>query len=59
MDFGIHFFFVINGEVLLSRQKFKVKYFQILFDQPTLSFLLLERKEMKDQAWVAESDGEF
>lgn len=58
MGFGIRFF-VINGEVLLSGLKFKVKYFQILFDQPTLSFLPLERKETKDQAWIAESDGEF
>lgn len=58
MGFGIHFF-VINGEVLLSTQKFKVKYFQILFDQPTLFSLPLERKETKDQAWIAESDGEF
>lgn len=58
MGFGIYIF-VINGEVLLSGQKFKVKYFQIRFDQPTLFFLPLERKETKDQAWIVESDGEF
>jgi len=43
----------------MRRQKFKVKYFEILFDQQTVFFLPLESKETKDQAWIDESVGEF